>query len=105
MVQIIGRVYRANTTPEQLRAVLELDFPKTATCWSQATDEIVDISRHAREVVGLDAYHAVPFGLIEDPAEFNAKGVVSVVEHFTRMNQQQRESFLQWLTNFMRKEV
>ena len=39
-------------TPEELRAFLEGHFPRNATCWSQATQEVMDLCRHARELAG-----------------------------------------------------
>lgn len=41
-------------------------FPKNATCWSQATDEVRDMARKAREL--LEEYE----GVIVEPVNFRA---------------------------------
>lgn len=82
------------TTPEQLRAALEAAYPPTATCWSQATDEVRDMSRCARTMLGLPENSAIRFREIETPAEWNTKGINSIVGWYARMQPEMRATFL-----------
>lgn len=81
-------------TAAQLAADLQKAFPINATCWSQATDEIRDMSRWAREELELGDDAAVNFRAIRTPAEWNAIGIGSIVGFFEQMNDRQRARFL-----------
>lgn len=78
----------------QLAAALQSAFPVNATCWSQATDEVRDMSRWAREELELDEEHATNFRAIRTPAEWNAKGIESIANFFDMMSDRQRARFL-----------
>ena len=63
-------------------------FPTDATSWSQATDEIRDLSRASREM--LDEYddikvEAVDFTAIRTPAEWNTKAREAVMRNYDLM--------------------
>lgn len=77
-----------------LTAKLQKAFPVNATCWSQATDEIRDMSRWAREELELGDEFALNFRAIRTPAEWNAKGIESIANFFERMNDKQKASYL-----------
>jgi len=62
-------------TPEELQQRLSKDFPPDATCWSQATDEVRDLCRRARELAGGSEDHAVNFRALSTPAQWNAQGI------------------------------
>jgi len=80
-------------TPALLQARLEANFPPTATCWSQATDEVRDMSRFCREALRLSELHAVNFGACKTPAEYNLFGNAAIVRHYTKMTESQRVEF------------
>ncbi len=60
-----------------------------ATCWSQATDEIREISRMSRilleEIDGI-IVEAVDFRAIRTPAEWNRKGRESILANMEKMS-------------------
>ncbi len=60
-----------------------------ATCWSQATDEIRDMSRRSREILqevdGI-VVEAVDFRAIRTPAEWNRKGRESILANMEKMS-------------------
>lgn len=78
----------------QLTAALKAAFPTTATCWSQATDEIRDMSRWAREELELGDDAAMNFRAIRTPAEWNTKGIESIINFFEQMNERQKANYL-----------
>lgn len=80
-------------TPAMLARRLEANFPPTATCWSQATDEVRDMSRFCREALGLSELHAVDFARCKTPSEWNIHGNASIVRHYTKMTESQRVEF------------
>lgn len=88
-------------SPEDLRQALEREFPPNATSWAQATDEVRDMSRWAREELGIGESSALNFGAITTPAEWNTKGIASIVGHFDAMNTRQRAAFLARASNFL----
>ena len=63
-------------------------FPTDATSWSQATDEIRDISRASREM--LNEYddiqvEAVDFTATRTPTEWNTLGRESIMHNYDMM--------------------
>ncbi len=60
-----------------------------ATCWSQATDEIREISRMSRilleEIDGI-VVETVDFRAIRTPAEWNKKGRESILANMEKMS-------------------
>ena len=71
-------------------------FPKNATCWSQATDEVRDMARTAREL--LEEYEGVivepvDFRAVKTPAEWNTKGREFILTNFDRMADTTKEQF------------
>lgn len=80
-------------TPAVLACRLEENFPPTAQCWSQATDEVRDMARYCREALGLSELHAVDFGACTTPAQWNIFGNAAIVRHYTKMTESQRVEF------------
>lgn len=80
---------------KELKANLEAQFPVNATCWSQATDEVRDISRSAREIVGLDETWAIDFGVLHTPAEWNYVGIRSIIGFYQMMSKPMQLSFIE----------
>lgn len=79
--------------PDTLEKLLRHQFPCNATCWSQATDEVRDMSRKAREILELDDKYAVNFRGFESPAAWNTNGVASIVHWYKHMNGRQQQEF------------
>ena len=88
-------------TPLRLREVLEASFPPEATCWSQATGEVRDMSRLAREALGLDESHAVNFLDLNTPALYNSVGVMSVVVWYESMTPDQQAEYIESLRGYV----
>lgn len=82
------------TTPEQLRAALEAAYPPSATCWTEATEEVRDMSRGARTLLGLPESFAISFREIDTPAEWNTQGINSIVGWYASMQPEERTTFL-----------
>jgi hypothetical protein len=78
-------------------------FPKDATSWRYATDEIRDLSRESREILedcdGITV-EPVDFKACKTPAEWNTKGRESILANFDRMSERTQkdfyESFREW---------
>jgi hypothetical protein len=83
-----------NTTAEDLKAAILAKFPANATCWSQATDEVRNMSRMAREELGLDEDAALNFRALTTPARWNLRGAESAAAFYAQMNAKQRRSYL-----------
>ena len=81
-------------SPAELMIKLATSFPLDATCWSQATDEIRDMSRHARETLKYSGFHAIDFGHLTSPSEWNTAGIQSIVRFYTEMDHDQRTAFV-----------
>jgi hypothetical protein len=67
---------------EQLGLALVAQFPLEATCWSQATDEIRDMCRRAREMAGLPEDQAVDFRVLNHPSQWNTQGIAGIVKFY-----------------------
>jgi len=80
-------------SPEQLRVSLERLYPPNATCWSQATDEVRDMCRYAREELCLDDNHAVDFRVIKSPSVWNTTGINGIIRFYEQMNERQKRNF------------
>jgi hypothetical protein len=84
---------------ETMRAKIEQfleRYPKDATSWADATDEIRDLSRESREILedcdGITV-EAVNFKAIKTPAEWNTKGRESILANFDRMSEYTKRDF------------
>lgn len=79
----------------QIEKFLE-GFPKDATSWADATDEIRDLSRWSRELLEENdgvTVEPVDFKAIKTPAEWNTKGRESILANFDRMTPATQEAF------------
>lgn len=90
-----------NMTAEDLKTAILAKFPADATCWSQATDEVRDMSRWAREELGLDEDAATNFRAISTPARWNKVGAESAAKFFALMNARQRLNYLARIEGFL----
>lgn len=81
-------------TGDQLRRLIEAKWPRVVTCWSQATDEIRDMSLAARQGAGLDDSWAIEFWAIESPSEWNSKGTDAIIGYYQMMSIQKRIDFI-----------
>lgn len=86
-------------TPEQLETLLVKHFPKDATCWSQATDEVRDMCRTARIVANVPEELAVDFRVLFTPSAWNTKGIDGIVRFYRDMSQEQRDECIKLFTN------
>ena len=71
-------------------------FPTDAVCWSQATDEIRDMSRTSREYLKeFDniTVEPVEFRNIRTPAEWNTKGRESILRNYDMMTPHTQQRF------------
>jgi hypothetical protein len=71
-------------------------FPKNATNWGDATDEIRDLSRTSREYLEeLDGVTVKPvnFNACKTPAAWNTKGRESILANFDKMRPATQERF------------
>lgn len=79
------------------------NFPTDATCWSQATDEVRDLSRKSREY--LEEYddivvEPVDFRGINTPAEWNTQGRESILRNYDMMKPRTKELFFERFENW-----
>ncbi len=87
-------MYTAPLSPHIIQQVLEQQFPTNATCWSQATDEVRDLARLARETLGLGERFAVDFRSLTSPSSWNGVGIIAIVRFYSSMTYQQQLDFL-----------
>ncbi len=80
-------------TVTQLKAALEQQFPLDTVFWCRATDEVRDMSREARLMVGLGEEHAVDFRALITPSQWNSKGVMSIVRLYDMMDDKVKQAF------------
>jgi hypothetical protein len=80
-------------SPSELEACLSAAFPKAATCWSQAGDEVRDMCRAAREAAEIPAEQAINFKALTTPALWNTHGIEATVRFYTAMPDVKREAF------------
>lgn len=82
-------------------------FPKNATSWAQATDEVRDMACTAREY--LEEYEGaiiepVDFRSIKTPAEWNTKGRDYILTNFDRMANATKERFYDYFREWFEGE-
>ena len=90
----------------KIEEVLER-FPKNATCWAQATDEVRDMARTAHEL--LEEYEGVivepiDFRALKTPAEWNTKGCEFILANFDRMADRTKERFFDYFREWFEGE-
>lgn len=71
-------------------------FPRNATSWSQATDEIRDMARTSSEY--LEANEGIivaplDFRTFRSPSEWNTKGQDYILANFDRMSPRTQKTF------------
>jgi hypothetical protein len=88
-------------TPEQLREIIESIYPRFPEHWGQATDEIRDMCRNARESLGLDDSHAVNFREFKTPTMWNQLGTDGIIKFYNQMTDDQKVNFVENHKNFL----
>jgi hypothetical protein len=78
---------------EQLGLVLAAQFSPKATCWSQATDEIRDMCRLARNMAGLSDEHAVNFRAFNTPSQWNTEGIAGILKFYRMLSPERQAEF------------
>lgn len=86
---------RDATMKREIEKFLE-QFPTDAANWAQATDEVRDLARFAREY--LEEYEGVivepvDFRHAKTPAEWNTKGRAFILGSFERMQERTRKAY------------
>lgn len=98
--------FKMGMQPRELRAELERNFPPDATCWSEATDEVRDLSRYARQARYQIPGAALDFRQLNTPSDWNTKGINNIITHYEAMTEAQRTSFMeQALASFPFQEM
>jgi hypothetical protein len=82
-------------TPAELRKKLEAKFPLDATGWDQATDEIRDLCRWGRGMLGLDEDHAVDFRELRTPSAWNTQGINGIIRFYELMSDDMKADYVQ----------
>lgn len=80
---------------EEIEKFLE-QFPKNATSWAQATDDVRDLARESRE--HLENYEGViveplNFRSFSTPAEWNTKGRDYIIANYERMQERTKKVY------------
>ena len=71
-------------------------FPDSAACWSQATDEVRDIARWSRETLEEKEgviIEPLDFYSFRTPSEWNTKGKQYALANFDRMKPETQQKF------------
>lgn len=88
-------MYTNPPTIEQLEFVLDREFPRDTNTWAVATDEVRDLSRGARLMLGLGMEHALDFGSLQTPSQWNTQGIGSILRFYAMMDESTRCKFIQ----------
>lgn len=88
-------------------------FPNNATSWAQATDEIRDLARTAKELYNeLDAddtddstrIQALDFRSFKTPAQWNSEGKKYIMQVLTKMSTPVKEYFYNYFAHWFNNE-
>ena len=93
-MQNIKKPVTATPTVEELRSKLLKEYSPIATSWADATDEVRDLCRYARQMLGMDETHAVDFQKLKTPAEWNTQGIEGIIRFYEQMTEAQRIEFV-----------
>lgn len=80
-------------THEELGQAIARQFPPEATSWAQATDEVRDLCRWAREMAGVHVDQAVDFRAMVTPAQWNTQGIAGIIKFYKMLNPQKQLEF------------
>jgi len=96
---------KSSKLPSKIEKFLK-KFPDNATSWKEATDEIRDMARTAKEYYNelvLDvlkddekALKPLDFKSIKTPSEWNKKGKEYIRNVFNKLNTQGKEEFIEY---------
>ena len=88
----------------ELEHLMFQQFPRTATSWSQATQEVMDMCRASRVLAGVPENHALDFRSFSTPAEHNTKGIAGTIKFYQMLNHAKQAEFCNrfglWLTTW-----
>lgn len=90
-------IKRKDGLPDDLMLYLEM-FPDDALSWREATDEVREIAKTAREFIAdYDGVKLEPFDFknAASPAEFNKGGKEFITSVYLKMSEECREKFLE----------
>lgn len=87
--------FKMGMQPQELRAELERNFPPDATCWSDATDEVRDLSAYAGQARYQPSRIMLDFRQLNTPSDWNTKGINNIITQYEAMTEAQRTSFLE----------
>jgi hypothetical protein len=90
--------------PEELKRLTESQFPPQTTCWSQATDEVRDMCRAAREMAGVAEELAVDFQSLNTPSAWNSEGIAGMIKFYSMLNNDQQREFCHRFGRFLRQQ-
>lgn len=79
---------------EELRSKLEHLFPVNTKHWGEATDEVRDLCRYARETLELDDEYAVDFRVLKTPSAWNTVGINGIIRFYKLMTDDQKASYV-----------
>lgn len=82
-------------------------FPSNTTSWADATDEVREMARMAREF--LEEFEGVivepvDFRAIKTPAEWNVKGRAFILACYDRMKEETRKNYDEWFVSWFGQE-
>lgn len=80
-------------SPEELHQAIAAHFPPNAVCWSQATDEVRDMCRGARELAKVPDEEALNFREFLTPAQWNTQGAAGTVRFYRMLGDKARADF------------
>ncbi len=76
------------------------EFPDDAQSWAQATDEIQDLAREAKECYNSfaeDVVFALDFRNFSTPAEWNREGKKYIIRVYKKMSPKAKRKFNKYL--------
>jgi len=88
----------------ELEEYLE-QFPNDAKSWGDATDEVRDIARYAKEIYNEfnedNQIEAMDFRSIKTPSEWNTKGKEYIFKVYNMMDNQSKEHFEKYIKGYI----
>lgn len=87
----------------ELESYLE-DYPDDAQSWAQATDEIRDLAREAKECYNSfaeEAVFALDFRSFSTPAEWNREGKKYIISVYKKMSPEAKREFNKYLIEYL----
>lgn len=83
-----------NPTTEQLIAWITKHFPPDAKSWAQATDEIPEMIRVLKELLGIGLQPSLSVRGSASPSEWNKRGAAAIEHLYDRLSNGERTQFI-----------